>query len=69
MLSDVRVRFAIRAAVAGGLAFLSSLPIGFDGTQGGVLAALVAAGYAVLGLLGPHEPSVGVKRPELDSDF
>ena len=61
-MNSVYVRFVIRALVAGLTAFLAVLPVdAVEADKSVVIAGIVAAAYAILGLIGPQEPSVGVE--------
>lgn len=64
MFETIRKRFTFRSVVAGLVALVGYAVANkwFDGTEFAVaLPVLSAAGYAILGVLGPQEPSVGVQ--------
>lgn len=64
MFETIRKRFTFRAAVAGLIALVGYAVANkwFDGTEFAVVLPMIsAAGYAILGVLGPQEPSIGVQ--------
>jgi len=64
MFETVRRRFTFRSAVAGLVALVGYAVANhwFDGTSFAVVLPIIsAAGYAILGALGPQEPNVGVE--------
>lgn len=64
MFETIKKRFTFRSIVAGIVALVGYAVAAkwFDGTAFAVALPIIsAAGYAILGVLGPQEPSVGVE--------